>query len=273
MSYGVNQTWASQPGRAPAAAKRSARSTTTKRARKKSARSVPRARKKSTRKKSATVRTRAARAPKQPKKPRAKKVKKAKAPKLYKRYDPVDGHLEKVTRDDPRYDEWRRSKGTVASRKKALLKKDPLEYAKTFGADTVRKRASRAAETAVLRVGRKVAPLALAGASRVASVAVSLAPLAALSAAALAAILLQNRSVANARLALGDRINALSLAFVEQQKRLAAEHGVKTFGEVPAAPRAALLAGYKQALSQLVAATTVTQSAGKFGNITRSTIS
>lgn len=79
-------------------------------------------------------------------------------------------------------------------------------------------------------------------------------------------MLLQNRSTANARLALGKRIEALSFSFVAAQKQMAAEYGVAHFGDVPAEARGRLLAGYKEALTKLSAATVVTQG-GRFGQV------
>jgi hypothetical protein len=216
-------------------------------------------------------------APKAPKAPKARKARKkstrTKKPRLYKRYDPVDGHLEKVTRDDPRFDEWRTTRGTVASRKKKLLREDPVEYARTFGVTAVKRRAERSAETVVARTARAAArPAAAALAPFASRVAPFIGPVATLAAGAIALLLLQNRSVRNARLALGERINALSLEFVKQQQLMAQQYHVEHFGDVPAEARTRLLNGYKQALDQLTAATRVQQPTSKFGTVTYHTI-
>lgn len=264
MSYGVTKTWALQPSRARAAG--SSRGKRTKTAKRSKRASVPRARKPSRKRKpKSLVRSVATSKKKKPSK-RSKRAttKKSKAPKLYKRYDPVTGELAKVTKDDPRYDDWRTTRGTVASRKKKLLKEDPLEYARTFGVKAVSTRAERAGAAVVGRTLRKVAPLAVGGVARVAPALAAIAPLAALTAAGIAAVLLQNRSVANARLALGEKINALSRAFVAAQVQLAKEYRVPSFGQVPSEARNRLLDGYKQALAAAQKATIVPQS-GKFG--------
>jgi hypothetical protein len=256
MSYGVTKLWASRTGRARAAGKRKGKSTKT--AKRSKARSAPRAKKR---------KSRAPRAVKPSAKRRAAKPRKAKKPKaakLYKRYDPVTGELAKVTADDPRYDDWRKTRGTVASRKKALLKADPLEYAKTFGLKAASTRAERAAASVASRAARKVAPIAGGGLASVGSTLLKFAPLAGLTAAAIGAVLLQNKSVSDARLALGEKINALSRAFVAAQAQLAKEYRVPSFGHVPEEARTRLLNGYKAALAAAQKATIVPQS-GKFG--------
>jgi hypothetical protein len=176
----------------------------------------------------------------------------------------VTGELAKVTKDDPRYDDWRKTRGTVASRKKALLRADPLEYAKTFGLKAAGQRASRTGAAIASRVVRKVAPIAGGGLASLGSTALRFAPLAGLTAAAIAAVLLQNRSVSNARLALGEKVNALSRAFADAQLQLAKEYRVPSFGHVPVEARTRLLNGYKEALAAAQKATIIPQS-GKFG--------
>lgn len=257
MSYGVTTTWASQHGRAPAAGKRKGKSTTTRKARKKSGTSAPRAKKKRTRKKSATraASARAARAPRA-RAPRARKAraKKAKAPKLYKRYDPVTGELAKVTKDDPRYDEWRKTRGTVASRKKALAKSDPLEYARTFGVKAVQQRASRAAEAAVVRSARKVAaPVSAALAPSVARFAPLALPAVVAAGTVAAGVAAYMALARNERIAAGNRINQISLAFVKSQQDVVKQLGVRSWQDVPLELRNKLLDGYKRAIADVSA--------------------
>ena len=105
-------------------------------------------------------------------------------------------------------------------------------------------------------------PLAVAGARA----ALPFAGIAGLTGAAIGLVLLQNKSVSDARLALGEKINKLSLAFAAAQKQMASEYGVAHFGDVPSEARSRLLAGYKDALNKLSASTVVRQG-GRFGQV------
>lgn len=183
---------------------------------------------------------------------RKRSSRKARAPKLYKRYDPVTGELAKVTKDDPRYEDWRRTRGTVASRKKALARSDPLEYARTFGLKAVKQRAERAATTAVSRVGRRIAAPATAAVAptlaRFAPLALPAVVAAGTVAAGVAAYLALAR---NERIAAGERINQISREFVAHQRELVRQLGVTGWLQVPSDLRNKLVNGYKAAIAEV----------------------
>lgn len=189
-------------------------------------------------------------------------TKRAKKARTYVRYDPTTGARVKVTKADPRYAAWSNRKPS----KRAKLQEQILNAPGEYVAKRAKSVATTAAGHAATGVARRVAPAALGLVGRVVSSA-AFAPLAGLTGAAIAAVLLQNRSVARARLALGEKVNALSRAFVAAQLQMAGEYGVQHFGDVPAEARNRLLAGYKAALTDASKATQVTQS-GRFGTVT-----
>jgi hypothetical protein len=160
--------------------------------------------------------------------------------------------LEKVTKDDPRYTEWRTTKGTVATRKKSLLKKDPLTYARTFGVKAVSQRAERAAGAAASRTARSVSRPILAA---VAPIAARLAPLAVpgiIAAGTVAAGVAAYMALArNERLAAGERINQISREFVQHQQDVIRQLRVASWAQVPAELRTKLLNGYKAAIDEV----------------------
>lgn len=182
---------------------------------------------------------------------RKRSARKAKAPKLYKRYDPVTGELAKVTKDDPRYDEWRTTRGTVASRKKALARKDPLEYARTFGVETAKKRAARAAESTVIRTGRNVARAL--GPGVVGTAAAYSAAITAQLAILAAGYVVMDRVAKNQQLKLGDRLNAISNEFVAQQNAIIVKAHARSWQEVPEEIRKKAVANYQRALATAAA--------------------
>jgi hypothetical protein len=163
-----------------------------------------------------------------------------------------------VTEDDPRFAEFLERKPSAAKRKVNKLLAAPVAF---VGGEIGKHVASRVSRSlpATIRRGVGAAASAATGFSE-------FLPLAGLTGAAIAGVLLQNRSVANARLALGARIEALSLAFVAAQNKMAQEFHVAHFGEVPAEARGRLLAGYKQALKNLEQKTIITQG-GRFGQV------
>lgn len=248
MSYGVTKTWAAPRSRARAAT--SSKRKTTKTVKKSSRVSVPRAKKPKKRKTSKA--STAKRTAKKPRAKRAAKAKKPKAPKTYKRYDPVTGALAKVTKDDPRYDEWRTTKGTVASRKKKLLKEDPLEYAQTFGVSAVKKRAERAVSTTVSKAARKVsAPVGAALAPTLARLAPFAIP-AVITAGTVAAGVAAYMALArNERKSAGERINEISREFAEHQAEVVKQLRVANWQAVPAELRTKLVNGYKAAITEV----------------------
>lgn len=193
-------------------------------------------------------------------------TKRAKKARLYTRYDPASGKKYRVTADDWRYAEWSNRKPSKRAKLQEKILSQPGEYiserASRVGTEIARKSAGT--------IARKALPASAAVAGRILASA-AFAPLASLTALAIGAALLERRSVGNARLALGERINNLSREFVAAQQQMAAEYRVAHFGDVPAEARNRLLAGYKTALARLTAATKVT-TYGRFGPQTYSTI-
>jgi hypothetical protein len=165
-----------------------------------------------------------------------------------------------VTEADPRYEEFLERKPSAAKRKVNKLLAAPVAF---VGAEIGKHAASRVSRNLprAIRGG-----LTRAGELYSAAAAAGFAPLAGLTGAAIAAVLLQNKSVSDARLALGERVNALSRAFVAAQNQMAAEYRVAHFADVPAEARGRLLAGYKAALTAASQATVVKQG-GRFGQI------
>jgi hypothetical protein len=165
----------------------------------------------------------------------------------------VDGHLEKVTADDPRFDEWRKTKGTVASRKKALLKANPLEYARTFGVKAASTRAERAAGAAGSRGLRAVAKGAGAFAPGVATALGATAAVTAGFAILAAGYVVSDRIAKNQGLKLGARLNAISEQFIQTQNAVIVRLHARSWGEVPQAIRDKAVLDYKRALSTAAA--------------------
>lgn len=195
------------------------------------------------------------------KKPRAKKAR------LYTRYDPTTGQKVRVTADTFEYRDWPSRKPSKKKLAREAFKTDPIGTTGTMlqlaGKRSVEKIGEHVA-VGVLRKGRGLLPVAAAGALEALG-STALVGTAALTAAALTAVFLQNASVKNSRLALGDRINALSREFVKQQADMARAYGVAHFADVPAEARNRLLTGYKDALAALTASARRVPQAGKFG--------
>lgn len=162
-----------------------------------------------------------------------------------------------MERDDPRY-AWPSRRQSKKTRKKNLLREDPLEYAQTFGAESVRQDIQRRTTAAVRRQvsrGTKTA-LGAAGAlgTRAAVAGVTAAALPALAAGAALALaitlggtLLEHAGV---RQAVGEKVNRISLRFVSAQRELQKQAGVATWLEVPKEARNRLLGDYRSALQR-----------------------
>jgi anti-sigma factor RsiW len=169
--------------------------------------------------------------------------------KKYKRYDPFTGAMVQVTKDDPRYSEWRRTRGTVASRKKQMLREDPVEYAQTFGTQTVKRTAQRKVEQAAGRIVRRALP-AVAASPALQKAAGALPVIGTVGLLAAAGILggwLMDKATKTE----GDRLNALSLAFVKAQEEMKRRAGVRTWLEVPSEPRNKLYREYLDAIKYI----------------------
>lgn len=197
--------------------------------------------------------------------PRTKKAA-AKKAKLYTRYDPTTGQKVRVTNDTFEYRDWPSRKPSKKKIAREAFKSDPLGTTGSITQQAAKRSIEKLGEhtaTKLARGARTTAVPAIVAAGR------ALAPfagIAGLTGAAIALVLLQNRSVADARLALGERINKLSLAFAAAQKTMAAEYRVAHFGDVPSEARNRLLQGYKDALNKLSAATVIRQG-GRFGTV------
>lgn len=176
----------------------------------------------------------------------------------------------RVTADTFEYRDWPSRKPSKKKLAREAFKSDPIGTTGTMlqaaGKRSVEKIGEHVA-LGVLRKGKYVIPAAYTAARTAISAGAGAAFVgtAALTAAAITAIFLQNASVANARLALGDRINALSREFVKQQEAMARAYGVAHFADVPAEARNRLLTGYKDALNALTKAARRVPQAGKFG--------
>lgn len=212
--------------------------------------------------------TRATRKKSRASKPATKRTKKAaaKKAKLYTRYDPTTGQKVRVTSDTFEYRDWPSRKPSKKKIAREAFKSDPLgtsgSVAQQAGKRAIEKLGEQTA-TRIARTARTTAiPAAVAGARALAP----FAGIAGLTALAIGAVLLQNKSVSDARLALGEKVNKLSLAFVAAQKQMAAEYRVAHFADVPTEARNRLLNGYKDALTKLQRATVVTQG-GRFGQV------
>lgn len=163
----------------------------------------------------------------------------------------------KVERDDPRY-AWPSRRQSKKTRKKNLLREDPLEYAKTFGAESVRQDIQRRTTSAVRRQvsrGTKGA-LGAAGAlgtrAAVAGATAAAVPALAAGAALALAITLGGTllELAGVRLAAGEKVNAISRRFVSGQQQLMQQARVATWLEVPREARDRLLRDYRSALQR-----------------------
>lgn len=243
MSYGVNRSWASPPGRARAAGKRKGKSTRTRKRRPSG--SVPRARKKSrSRKRPATKKgSKRAQLSSLTKKKKAPKRKKAKAPKRKKftRYDPVSGRKVSVYEDDYRFDEWPDRKPSKSSKLAAKIREHPVDYA----LERATRVATARGRTATRSVGRKLSGLVTGGAGAVATLG---------AAAAAAGIIATAYVVADAiaknqQVKLGEKVNAISNRFAQAQREIEAKYGGRSWEAVPQDVRSKWLAEYKRALS------------------------
>jgi hypothetical protein len=171
-----------------------------------------------------------------------------------------------VTSDTFEYRDWPSRKPSKKKIAREAFKSDPLGTTGSITQQAAKRSIEKLGEHTATRLARGVrttaVPAALAGARALAP----FAGIAGLTAAAIGLVLLQNKSVSDARLALGEKVNKLSLAFVAAQKQMAAEYRVEHFGDVPAEARTRLLNGYKDALTRLQRATVVTQG-GRFGQV------
>lgn len=249
MGYGVNR-WQSGSGRAPAAAKRSARGSTRKKKRKKSSGRAarPAAKKSGSRTRKASSR-RATKAPRRRvSTSRKKKAPKPKKKRLYNRYDPLTGAKARVSADDPRYTEW-------LSRKPGKKRIRQERAAEVFGgsrvAGVVAEEAARKAATASGRVLRSSTRgvLSKAGAAAASAAGVS-APVLAAQAAGLA--IAGALAYGLTRLILsrdpGANLDKANREYQAAKRALMANLGVTTYGDVPKAARDKLYTAYKEAV-------------------------
>lgn len=191
-----------------------------------------------------------ARPSKKPKARRASRSRKAKKPRLYSRYDPVTGEKVRVTRDDPRFDEWSSRKASKKTRAARLKREDPLAYARTFGLEAVKKRAERQATVTGGRIAKTVAPALVAGArAALASPIVQAAGAVGLIGAAIYAMQKIGERMDRSD---GEKINAISLQFAHTQSEVAKQYGGK-WANVPEDVRTKLVNGYKKAISDVTA--------------------
>jgi hypothetical protein len=183
-------------------------------------------------------------------------AKRKKAPRTYVRYDPIDGTRVKVTRDDPRFEEWSSRKSSKKTRETKLKREDPLAYAQTVGIRKAKQHFERAAEHAVIGVVQKGARVAASAARSgalsegVTAAGAALPALGVVGALAAAGILggwLMDKATDTT----GDKINRISRAFVAAQGELIRRTGVKSWQQVPEGPRTKLLAEYKAALTHV----------------------
>lgn len=181
---------------------------------------------------------------------RSRRAAKPKKPKLYKRYDPFTGAMVQVTRDDPRYDEWRHTRGTVASRKKQMLRDDPVEYAQTFGKQTVERQVGRTVRRAGGRIARKALPYIAAGGATAGLYAAAITGGLAIAAGG---YVVMDRVARNQRLKLGERLNEISREFVRLQAAIKQRVGAREWMDVPAEVRKKALADYQRALGTATA--------------------
>lgn len=236
MSYGVN---------------RSKKKTTTRRKKRRAssgpARSVGKSKRRGTRTKSVR---RARSTAKRPRKSSAKSRQRKSRPKkarLYTRYDPETGQKVRVTSDSYEYANWVSRKPSKKKQMRAALKADPLGTIGVVGLAAGTRAAEKLAERGVRAAVRKygVQGAVVAGETAAAlgygTVALAALPVA----AALGGILLAYASKP------GSEENALSLQFVDAQRKLVQESGVKTWLEVPEAARTRLLNDYKAGLSRI----------------------
>jgi hypothetical protein len=201
---------------------------------------------------------------------RAKKPK-AKKARLYTRYDPTTGQKVRVTNDTFEYRDWPSRKPSKKKLAREAFKTDPFGTTGSIAQQAAKRSIERVGEHAATRILRGARTAAIPGLVAGARALAPLAGVAGLTAAALGLLLLEQRSVRNARLTLGERVNALSREFVALQQQLAKEYGVDSFSQVPAEARNRALEGYKQAIAKATAATKVT-TRGRFGTVTYSTI-
>lgn len=232
MGYGVDK-WQQHGTRARTVGKRRKRSTS--RARKSRRISAPRARKRKTSRRSskrkASLRTRAPRA----RKPRRVKAKKART---YTRYDPVTGRKYKVTEDDPRYDDWPSRKPSKRSKLAHKIRERPAEYAAERATRVIERKVS----TATSRIGKSAA-------TAVATRALPVVGAAAASAAILAAgYVVMDRYARSAQLAHGEKVNKISLEFVDTQHAIMRAFSAGTWSQVPENVRNEAVKKYTSAL-------------------------
>jgi hypothetical protein len=172
----------------------------------------------------------------------------------------------RVTSDTFEYRDWPSRKPSKKKIAREAFKTDPLGTTGSITQQAAKRTIEKLGEHTATKIARGARTTAIPAAVAVARSLAPFAGIAGLTAAAIGLVLLQNKSVSDARLALGEKINKLSLAFVAAQKQMAAEYRVAHFGDVPAEARSRLLAGYKDALNKLSAATVVRQG-GRFGQI------
>lgn len=172
----------------------------------------------------------------------------------------------RVTNDTFEYRDWPSRKPSKKKIAREAFKTDPLGTTGSITQQAAKRSIEKLGEHTATRLARTARTTAIPAALAAGRSLLPFAGIAGLTALAIGAVLLQNKSVSDARLALGERIRKLSLAFIAAQNQMAAEYRVPHFGDVPSEARARLLAGYKDALNKLSAATVVRQG-GRFGTV------
>lgn len=240
MSYGVNRAKKKRTtrrkksppsrGRVRSAAKSKSRAASTKSARR--ARST-KPKRKSTRKA----------APK-------KKAASAKA-KLFTRYDPTTGQKVRVTADTFEYQSWPSRKPSKKAIGRAALVANPVGTLGILGAAAGTKAAEKAGERLARDVLTKGRTAAAQTVLRIAPAAAGLGVAAAAIGAVGAAIYAMGKIAERHDVALGERANAISRAFVTTQQSVIKQLNVASWAEVPADVQKKLVDGYKASIAKV----------------------
>lgn len=148
-----------------------------------------------------------------------------------------------VTADDPRYEEWPSRKPSKYQKEASKLYEKPGEYVAEKVIKAAHRKTSGVQKTlagAVATVARNPVVATVAGGA--ASIAAGLAIIA-------AANTLAQQLAKSGKLALGDKLNALSRDFVTTQRTLIRAYAVSDWQHVPQQVRDEAVKGYKAALA------------------------
>lgn len=159
----------------------------------------------------------------------------------------------RVTKDTFEYAEWPSRKPTKKKLQREALKRDPLGVGTQLVAEAVKKSASRTVERETGRIARTVAQSGAVAATATAlrTTAAAAAPLVG-AVGLIGAALYAMGKIGQARnVAAGERANRISRQFVDTQRAVMKQLGVRSWEAVPSELRTKLLNGYKAEIARV----------------------